>query len=162
MVSGSLSHPSSGVLSSFSRLTVPLSVVEEYLALEGGPPMFSPGFTSPNLLKGLRQLPATGLSPSPARHSSASLFRCRIRFRSPLLTESLLLSFPASTEMFQFPAFAPQRLCIQRWVTHKGRVSPFGHPEITARLPAPSGFSQVPTSFIASRRQDIRHVPLVA
>ena len=29
-----------------------------------------------------------------------------IRFRSPLLTESLLLSFPSGTEMFQFPEFA--------------------------------------------------------
>ena len=29
-----------------------------------------------------------------------------IRFRSPLLTESLLLSFPGGNEMFQFPPFA--------------------------------------------------------
>ena len=29
------------------------------------------------------------------------------RFRSPLLTESLLLSFPPGSEMFQFPGFAP-------------------------------------------------------
>ena len=29
------------------------------------------------------------------------------RFRSPLLTESLLLSFPPGTEMFQVPGFAP-------------------------------------------------------
>ena len=29
------------------------------------------------------------------------------RFRSPLLTESLLLSFPKGNEMFQFPSFAP-------------------------------------------------------
>ncbi len=29
------------------------------------------------------------------------------RFRSPLLTESLLLSFPLVTEMFQFARFAP-------------------------------------------------------
>ena len=29
-----------------------------------------------------------------------------IRFRSPLLTESRLLSPPAGTEMFHFPAFA--------------------------------------------------------
>ena len=29
-----------------------------------------------------------------------------IRFRSPLLTESRLISFPAGTEMFQFPALA--------------------------------------------------------
>ncbi len=47
-------------------------------------------------------------------------------------------------------------------MTLTGRVSPFGHPEITARLPAPSGFSQVPTSFIASRRQVIHRMPLVA
>ncbi len=39
-----------------------------------------------------------------------------IRFRSPLLTESLLLSFPLGTEMFQFSRFAPLRLCIQRRV----------------------------------------------
>ena len=30
-----------------------------------------------------------------------------IRFRSPLLTESRLLSFPPGTEMFQFPGLAP-------------------------------------------------------
>jgi hypothetical protein len=29
-----------------------------------------------------------------------------IRFRSPLLAESLLMSFPLGTEMFQFPRFA--------------------------------------------------------
>jgi hypothetical protein len=31
-----------------------------------------------------------------------------IRVRSPLLTESLLLSFPRGTEMFQFPRWALQ------------------------------------------------------
>ena len=30
-----------------------------------------------------------------------------VPFRSPLLRESLLLSFPAATEMFHFSAFAP-------------------------------------------------------
>ena len=30
-----------------------------------------------------------------------------IRVRSPLLTESRLLSFPPGNEMFQFPGFAP-------------------------------------------------------
>ena len=52
MVSGTLSPRSSRCFLSFSRLTGSLSVVETYLALEGGPPMFSPGFTSPNLLYG--------------------------------------------------------------------------------------------------------------
>ena len=35
-------------------------------------------------------------------------------FRSPLLGESRLISFPPGTEMFQFPGFASIRLCIQR------------------------------------------------
>ena len=37
-------------------------------------------------------------------------------FRSPLLGESRLISFPPGTEMFQFPGFAPSRLWIQRAV----------------------------------------------
>jgi hypothetical protein len=75
-----------------------------------------------------------------------------IRFRSPLLTESLLFSLPAGTEMFHFPAFPPHTLYIQVRVTpHNGcRVSPFGNPRITARLTAPRGLSQPPTSFIGS------------
>ena len=36
-----------------------------------------------------------------------------IRFRSPLLSESLLMSFPPGTEMFQFPGFASNPLWIQ-------------------------------------------------
>jgi hypothetical protein len=40
-----------------------------------------------------------------------------VRVRSPLLTESRLISFPTGTEMFQFPAFAPPGLCIQPGVT---------------------------------------------
>ena len=36
-----------------------------------------------------------------------------IRVRSPLLTESRLMSFPPGTEMFQFPGFAFITLCIQ-------------------------------------------------
>ena len=36
-----------------------------------------------------------------------------IRFRSPLLTESLLFSLPVGTEMFHFPTFPPNALCVQ-------------------------------------------------
>ncbi len=39
------------------------------------------------------------------------------RFRSPLLTESRLLSFPLLTEMFQFSRFALTALCIQAAVS---------------------------------------------
>ena len=35
------------------------------------------------------------------------------RVRSPLLAESLLISFPEGTEMFHFPSFAFAGLCIQ-------------------------------------------------
>ena len=72
-----------------------------------------------------------------------------IRFRSPLLTESLLLSFPPGTEMFQFPGFASHAYAFSMRYP-EGWVSPFGNPEIPACLPAPSGLSQVTTSFIAS------------
>src|SRR5699024_5586672 len=41
-----------------------------------------------------------------------------LRFRSPLLTESLLFSLPAGTKMFHFPTFPPTGLYIQPAVTH--------------------------------------------
>jgi hypothetical protein len=43
---------------------------------------------------------------------------------------------------------------------HSCRVSPFGHPRIHARLTAPRGISQPPTSFIGSQCQGIHHAPL--
>ena len=53
----------------------------------------------------------TGLSPAPATLSKVLLLTNTpgtglVRFRSPLLTESRLMSFPPGTEMFQFPGFA--------------------------------------------------------
>src|SRR3954470_13260561 len=64
--------------------------------------------------------------------------------------------------MFHFPAFPPHRLYIQQRVTAHNdcRVSPFGHPRITARLTAPRGLSRPPTSFIGSWCQGIHHAPL--
>ena len=66
------------------------------------------------------------------------------------------------TEMFHFPTFPPHRLYIQRRVTRHNScwVSPFGHPRITARLTAPRGLSQPPTSFIGSWYQGIHRTPL--
>ena len=65
--------------------------------------------------------------------------------------------------MFHFPAFPPHTLYIQMRVTgHDScRVSPFGHPRITARLAAPRGLSQPPTSFIGSWCLGIHRVPLI-
>src|SRR5256886_13695150 len=83
-------------------------------------------------------------------------------FRSPLLRESRLLSLPAGTEMFHFPALPPPALCVQARVTasYGRRVSPFGHPRITVWLPTPRGLSQAPTSFIGSWCQGIHRAPL--
>ena len=85
-----------------------------------------------------------------------------IRFRSPLLPESRLFSLPEGTEMFHFPSFPPHALYIQARVTAltDGRVPPFGHPRITARLPAPRGLSQATTSFIGSWCQGIHRMLL--
>ena len=74
--------------------------------------------------------------------------------RSPLLRQSLLLSFPGGNEMFQFPPFATH--------AYGFSVGQFGNPGIDARLTAPPGLSQFSTPFIAFWRQDIPHMPLVA
>ena len=66
-VSGSISLPSPGFFSPFPHGTGSLSVGQEYLALEDGPPMFRQGFTCPALLNFIDQaLSHTGLSPAMA------------------------------------------------------------------------------------------------
>ena len=103
--------------------------------------------------------PNTQLLPDITR-TRFSLFR----FRSPLLTESRLLSLPVGTEMFHFPTFPLPALYIQAGVTGSpkgpGGVSPFGNPRITARLSAPRGLSQITTSFFGSRCQGIHRLLL--
>ena len=91
-------------------------------------------------------------------HTRFSLFR----FRSPLLTESRLLSLPVGTEMFHFPTFPPPALYIQAGVTGlaSSRVSPFGNPRITVWLSTPRGLSQIATSFFGSRCQGIHRLLL--
>jgi hypothetical protein len=69
-----------------------------------------------------------------------------IRVRSPLLTESRLLSLPAGTEMVHFPAFASMELCIHSRMTghDPSRVSPFGNPRIKACLRLPEAYRSLP------------------
>ena len=76
------------------------------------------------------------------------------RVRSPLLTESIFLSFPRGTEMFQFPRWALQ--------TYGFSLQSFRDLGLNARLTAPPRLSQSSTPFIASWRPDIPHTPLVA
>ena len=66
------------------------------------------------------------------------------RVRSPLLTESRLISFPSGTEMFQFPEFASLRLCIQRRMSLAGRVSPLRYLRINVCCRLPEAFRRLP------------------
>ena len=103
--------------------------------------------------KNRQKLQASPTTPHAQRLPAITRIRFSlIRFRSPLLTESRLFSLPVGTEMFHFPTFPPQALYIQARVTRHDsrRVPPFGNPRISARLTAPRGLSQPPTSFIGS------------
>ena len=64
------------------------------------------------------------------------------RFRSPLLTESRLLSLPEGTEMVHFPSLTSTELYIHSGMTGHDpcRVSPFGHPRIKACLRLPEAY----------------------
>ena len=163
--------PLPGFFSPFPHGTGSLSVDDEYLALEDGPPIFRQDFTCPALLVSslvpLTCFRVRGYHPLwpdfPDRFAEPTAKSWRLfRFRSPLLSESRLMSIPCPTEMFQFRQFALLILCIRMRVTLAGRVSPFGHLRINACLPAPRSFSQATTSFIACDRQGIHHMHLFA
>ncbi len=79
--------------------------------MEGGPPIFRQDFTCPALLEDLiAGIPVQGCHllrphfpvPSSSHVKATGLFP----FRSPLLRESRLISFPPANEMFQFAGFA--------------------------------------------------------
>ena len=64
-----------------------------------------------------------------------------VPFRSPLLGESLLFSFPPTTGMFRFVGFAsPLRGCR----ACARRVAPFGHLRINGRSRLPADFRGLP------------------
>ena len=118
----------------------------------------------------------TGLSPSAARRSfrfpsisfrplSAPITPARAlrhrRFgllpvRSPLLGESFLLSLPAGTKMFQFPAFAPCYTVAESLPPGCPIRTSAGLSAFAARR----SFSQLVTSFFASESLGILHTPL--
>ena len=163
--------PLPGFFSPFPHGTGSLSVDYEYLALEDGPPIFRQDFSCPALLV-VRLVPPIsfrirGYHPLwpdfPFRSTKSSTITYRLfRVRSPLLTESRLISFPPATYMFQFAGFASLDLCIQSGILLAEWVSPFGHLWIKASLPAPQRFSQACTSFFACNRQGIHHMHLFA
>ena len=105
-VSGSISLPSPGFFSPFPHGTGSLSVSQEYLALEDGPPIFNQDNTCPDLLvassvppPGFRVRGYHPLSPPfPECSTNPMTITCRLLpGRSPLLGESQLISFPEGT-----------------------------------------------------------------
>ena len=161
--------PLPGFFSPFPHGTSSLSVDYEYLALEDGPPIFRQDYTCPALLVACLVPHLTlfircyhPLWPAfPDRSASVMVKLCRLfRFRSPLLSESRLMSFPRATEMFQFTRFASHTYVFSMRYPC-GWVSPFGNLRIKACLPAPRSLSQAITSFVACNRQGIHHMHLV-
>ncbi len=136
--------------------------------MEDGPPIFRQDFSCPALLVVSsvphRSFHVRGYHPLWPAFPSCSVMSCAItnrllRFRSPLLSESRLMSFPRATEMFQFTRFASHDyVFIMRYLCRW--VSPFGNLRIKANLPAPRSLSQAITSFVAYHCQGIHHVLL--
>ena len=79
--------------------------------MEGGPPMFRQDGSCPALLEDRDPgFPYGAVTRSGAPFQTLPVPKITatglVRFRSPLLTESRLMSFPPATEMFQFAGFA--------------------------------------------------------
>ena len=105
--------------------------------MEDGPPIFRQDYTCPALLVA-SSVPHISfriqgyhlLWPDfPVCFAKSCAITCRLlRFRSPLLSESRLMSFPRATEMFQFTRFASHDyVFIMRYLLLGG----FPHSEIS-------------------------------
>ena len=105
--------------------------------------------------------PAVSHYPVPATPTGLAQGRFRLfPFRSPLLRESRLLSFPPGTEMFQFPGYRPTLTGgdhLLRWPGFPIRAS-----RDQRLLAPPPGLSQLATPFVASWCLGIHQTPLVA
>ena len=135
-----------------------------------GRPGFTRGSSCPALLRiPLRVLifSLTGLSPSLVRLSRTIQLKPEfltlltrsynpavqarrfglLRFRSPLLSESLLFSFPPVTEMFHFTGLPSITYFeFQSWISYIaiGRVPPFGNRRIKGCLHLPDAYRSLP------------------
>jgi hypothetical protein len=143
--------PLPGFFSPFPHGTGSLSVDYEYLALEDGPPIFRQDFSCPALLLATlvprSRFRIRGYHPLwpafPDRFANSNANGCRLlRFRSPLLSESRLISVPPATEMFQFTGFALPTLWIQVGVTLSKWFSTICPQTIFARLLLQMAFNE--------------------
>ena len=182
MVSVFYFTPLPGFFSPFPLGTCSLSVTREYLALRNGLRWFRQGSTCPVLLRilpGDRYISLTGLSPTMVlisiRFSYTSIFLLLygspttpiskdwfglFPFRSPLLRESIFLSFPLVTKMFQFARLLSLTLCIHVRITvsYYCWVPPFGNLRIKAYVQLPEAYrrSSRPSSASSAKASAMR------
>ena len=82
-----------------------------------------------------------------------------IRFRSPLLTESILFLFLRLLRCFTSPGIANSLLCIQRETTRydPGQVTPFGNLRVKAYLPLSEAYRSLsrPSSPVGTKASTI-------
>ena len=96
-VSGTVSLPLSGCFSPFPHGTGSLSVSKEYLAFEGGPPIFRQDYTCPALLDMCLKASHTGLSPiSPSFPTGSAHLSASAGPRSLATTRGVSIDFLSS------------------------------------------------------------------
>ena len=129
--------------------------------MEGGPPIFRQDYTCPALLKHLSHyLPIRGYHPLwllfPKHSSLIRQMTGLVRVRSPLLTESRLISFPPGTEMFQFPGFAPITYEFSYQYTLR---CGFPHSDISGSKGASASPELIAACYVLHRLSVPRHSP---
>ncbi len=129
--------------------------------MEGGPPTFRQGFTCPALLEDKKAaVPVRGYHPLwpafPDGSGFLSLATGLVRVRSPLLTESRLMSFPPVTEMVQFTGFASPTYVFSRRYRRSGG---FPHSEISGSKCARHSPELIATCYVLHRLSTPRHPP---
>ena len=155
--------PLPGFFSPFPHGTVSLSVTKQYLALRDGPRLFIQDSTCLALLwilpcqlifhildyhylwstfpNGSTRFVESIMQSEPLKYYY-SRFRLFL-FRSPLLKESIFLSFPVGTKMFQFPTFPLNALlysCASNQTIISSQVSPFRNQRINEYLLLPVAY----------------------
>ena len=125
----------------------------------------------------------TGLSPSSARLSGRFCYECvffqlhgsspcgpttpllrfgLLRFRSPLLTESLLISFPVLLRWFTSHGLALRHYFIHasQFLPLSRRVTPFGYPRVNGYVPLSAAFRSLSRPSSPYSSTGIRHEPI--
>ena len=173
-----LFHSPPGVLFTFPSRYYSLSVTWSYLAFWDGPHFFRQDFSCPDVLRitlarsrfrlrGFHPLCLTFPGNSTifpdaiSRSLPLKYYYLRfglLRFRSPLLSESFLLSFPPGTKMFQFPGFPSVTYGFSNGL-HNITCAEFPHSDICGSKDICSSPQLFAACHVLLRRHVPRHSP---